>query len=37
MIALLVVLAFLLIAGIALLFVGSKVWEDPDTRPTRLY
>jgi hypothetical protein len=28
MIALLVVLVFLLIAGIALLFVSSKVWED---------
>jgi len=36
MIALLVVLAFLLIAGVSLLFVSGKIWDDPDTRPTRL-
>ena len=37
MIAILVVLAFLLFAGIALLFVSRKIWEDQDTRPNRLY
>jgi hypothetical protein len=36
MIALLVVLAFLLFAGIGLLFVSRKIWDEPDTRPTRL-
>jgi hypothetical protein len=37
MIALLVVLAFLLFAGIALLVVSRKIWDDSDTRPNRLY
>lgn len=36
MITLLVVLAFLLFAGIALLFVSRLAWEDSDTRPTKL-
>jgi hypothetical protein len=37
MIALLVVLVFLAVAGVALWIVSRMIWEDPDTRPTRLY
>ena len=36
MIALLVVIGFILFVGIALWIVSRMIWEDPDTRPTKL-